>query len=276
MRFSFSSNAFRNYSLRETAGHIAAAGFAGMEIMCDTPHAWPYDLSVNDVRRIKGVLEEKGLEIANLNAFMMCAIQDFHHPSWIEAEPDFRRQRIDYTIRCIRLAESLGVSCISTEPGGPINGMKRETAMCLFMDGLAEVVPHALNCGVTLLIEPEPGLLIQTADEFLDLVHSFGADGIGLNFDVGHFYCVNEDPCLKMAQLKAYIRHFHLEDIPANREHRHIMLGEGGINIPLVLQQIQAIGYEGYVTVELYPYQESAPEVATRSMQFLREAAGHA
>ena len=79
-----------------------------------------------------------------------------------------------------------------------------------------------------------------------------------------------------MVQLKPYIRHFHLEDIPANREHRHIMLGEGGIDIPSVLEQIEAIGYDGYVTVELYPYQETAPEVAMRSMQFLQEAAIHA
>jgi sugar phosphate isomerase/epimerase len=274
MRFSFSSNAFRNFSLKEAADHIAAAGYAGIELMCDTPHAWPYDLSMADVANIKRFLDENGLAIANLNAFMMCAVQDFHHPSWIEADPDFRKQRIDYTIRCIRLAEAMGVPTISTEPGGPLNGMNRDLALDLFMDGLAQVVPHALKCGVTLLVEPEPGLLIQTSDEFIELIEKFGNEGIGLNFDVGHFYCVNEDPCTKIVELQPYIHHFHLEDIPVNREHRHIMLGEGGVNIPLVLDQINTIGYEGYVTVELYPYQESAPEVARRSMQFIRQIAG--
>jgi sugar phosphate isomerase/epimerase len=274
IQYSFSSNAFRNYSLEETAEHIRAAGYAGMEIMCDRPHAWPYDLSMDDVGQIKRFTAQKGLTIANLNAFMMCAIQDFHHPSWIEADRDFRRRRIDYTIRCIRLAEKLGVPTISTEPGGPVNGMSRELAMEIFMDGLNQVVPHARDCGVSLLIEPEPGLLIQTSDEFMELVRAFGTDGIGLNFDVGHFYCVNEDPCLKIAELQGYIHHFHLEDIPRTREHRHIMLGEGGIDISKVLDQINTIGYNGYVTVELYPYQETAPEIAKQSRRFLRRWEG--
>ncbi|BBO87577.1 sugar phosphate isomerase/epimerase family protein [Desulfosarcina ovata] len=274
MQFSFSSNAFRNFSLQEAAEHISIAGYAGLEIMCDTPHAWPYHLSKADVADIKRFMAKQDLEIANLNAFMMCAVQDFHHPSWIEADRDFRRQRIEYTIRCIRLAEKLGVPTISTEPGGPVNGMRRELAMEIFMDGLAQVTPHAVNCGVTVLIEPEPGLLIETADEFVKLIHGFGSDGIGLNFDVGHFYCVNEDPCLKIAELQGYIRHFHLEDIPLTREHRHIMLGEGGIDISKVLDQINTIGYNGYVTVELYPYQETAPEIAKRSRRFLRRLEG--
>lgn len=276
MKFSFSSNAFRSFSFEETVDCIASAGFSGLEIMCDRPHAWPWDLSKDDVQNIGRLLSRKGLNIANLNAFMMCAIEDFHHPSWIEEDREYRKKRIEYTIRCIRLAHALGAPTISTEPGGPVAGVNRDLALECFLEGLSQVTPYAVDAGITLLIEPEPGLLIQTSNEFLELIDAFGTDGIGLNFDVGHFYCVNEDPCQKIEELKPYIRHFHLEDIPRSREHRHIMLGEGGIDIPAVLRKIESIAYDGYVTVELYPYQSTAPEVATRSMQFLHQMVGYA
>jgi sugar phosphate isomerase/epimerase len=274
MKFSFSANAFRKYTLEETVAAISRAGFVGMELMCDVPHAWPYDLLKEDVSSIKKMMRVHNLSIANLNAFMMCAVQDFHHPSWIEPDESFRKIRVDYTLRCIELAADLGVETISTEPGGPLDGMKRDFAMEVFMEGLDKAVRHADENGVTILIEPEPGLLIETSEDFINFVDKFGAHRVGLNFDVGHFYCVGEDPATKVIELKDHIRHFHLEDIPESREHRHIQLGEGGVDIHHVLSTIDRIGYQGFVTVELYPYQDSAPEIAKQSMAFLNTLNG--
>ena len=205
MKFSFSSNAFRKYSLSEAADAISDAGYTGIEIMCDTPHAYPPDISAADISAIKNKLTGKGLSIANLNAFMLCAIDDFHHPSWIEKDKDYRELRIRHTLDCIDLAAKLGVSTISTEPGGPVNGMPRETALEIFMEGLSRVVPYAIEKGVVILIEPEPGLLIETSDQFVSFIDQFGHKGMGLNFDVGHFYCVGEDPAAKIKELKDYI-----------------------------------------------------------------------
>ena len=52
---------------------------------------------------------------------------------------------------------------------------------------------HAEKEGVLLLIEPEPGLLIETADQFLELMQHVDSPAIGLNFDIGHFFCVGDD-----------------------------------------------------------------------------------
>lgn len=276
MKFSFSANAFRRFTFLDAVRHIAEAGYTGIEIMCDTPHAFPTDLSGPDIRAIQEGVKREGLSIANLNGFMMCKIRDFHHPSWIEADKEFRELRIQYTLDCIDLAAKLGAGTVSTEPGGPLNGYSIETAREIFMEGLARVLPRAVEKGVVILIEPEPGLLIQTAADFVSFMDQFGQPGLGLNFDVGHFYCVGEDPVAKIAELKAYIHHFHLEDIPETREHRHILLGEGGIDIPAVLKAIEGTGYRGFVTVELYPYLESAPEIACKARRYLREACGYA
>src|SRR2546430_2887748 len=54
------------------------------------------------------------------------------------------------------------------------------------------VIAHAEKEGVLLLIEPEPDLLIETADQFLELMQHLDSPAVGLNFDIGHFYCVKD------------------------------------------------------------------------------------
>lgn len=265
MNFAFSTNAFRNFSFEVAAEAISAAGYQGIEIMCDTPHAWPDDLSDGDIVNIKETLEKNRLEISNLNAFMMCAVQDFHHPSWIEKDPEFRQVRIDYTLKCIDLAHRLGAKTISTEPGGPLEGMPRDTAMQMFIDGLQQVLGHAGEKDITVLVEPEPDLLIETSDQYLALVDQCSHPNLALNFDVGHFYCVGEDPVETVFKLKDHTRHYHLEDIPVTREHRHIMPGQGGIDIRGVLSAIRQTDYAGFITLELYPYLDEPQVTSARA-----------
>ncbi len=126
MKFAFSSNAFLRFDLKETIEIIAAAGYEGIEIMADAPHAYPLHLTEARVNEIRTTLEECNLSISNVNAFMHCADGDTYHPSWIEKDAALRAKRVDYTLRCIDLAEQLGATNISTEPGGPLEGMSRE------------------------------------------------------------------------------------------------------------------------------------------------------
>jgi sugar phosphate isomerase/epimerase len=269
MKFAFSTNAFRKYTFEDAAQAISRSGYTGIEIMCDTPHAWPDDLSETDIYHIKESLKRNQLEISNLNAFMMCAVQDFHHPSWIEKDPDFRQIRIDHTRKCIDLARRLGAETISTEPGGPLEGMHPDTAMQIFIDGLGQVLDDARDMGITVLVEPEPDLLIETSDQYLALIDQFSHPNLALNFDVGHFFCVGEDPVETVFKLSEYTRHYHLEDIAANREHHHIIPGQGAIDIPAVIHAIQETGYDGHVTLELYPYLDNPQLTAAQAKKVM-------
>jgi sugar phosphate isomerase/epimerase len=163
------------------------------------------------------------------------------------------------------LARELGAACITTEPGGPVEaGASWSGALELFVEGLKPVAEHAEAEGVLLLIEPEPGLLIETADQFLELMQHIDSPAVGLNFDIGHFYCVGEEPAPTVRRLAPYIRHFHLEDIAASRVHHHLIPGEGAIDFASTFQAIHDIGYQGWITVELYPYVDN-PDHAART-----------
>lgn len=271
MKFAFSSNAFLRCSLLEAIKIISATGYEGIEIMADVPHAYPLHLTDADIREIRAALDETHLEISNINAFMHHADGDTYHPSWIEKDPALRAKRIDYTLRCIDLAEKLGATTISTEPGGPLEGMTSEEGLQLFREGLAAVEGRAREKGVRILIEPEPGLLLENSDQFLRLFRELDPTVFGLNFDVGHFFCVGEDPSALVRRMMGVAHHFHLEDIAATRRHHHLMLGEGAIDLPGVLSAIEGSGYAGFVTVELYTYEHAAADAAMRAFQYLQK-----
>jgi sugar phosphate isomerase/epimerase len=271
MKFAFSSNAFRRYTLIETIQILSTLGYQGIEIMADVPHAYPTHLTDGDIRDIGKALDDHGLEISNMNAFMHHADGDTYHPSWIEPEAGLRAKRVDYTLRCLDLAAKLGAQTLSTEPGGPLLGMHPAEGLRLFLEGLRAVEKRARENSVRILIEPEPGLLIENSTQFATLFRELDPDVFGLNCDIGHFFCVGEDPVRIITDLKHFIHHFHLEDIASSREHYHLMLGEGAIDLPQVLQAILEMGYAGFVTVELYTYEEQAREVARKAYEYLQK-----
>jgi sugar phosphate isomerase/epimerase len=269
-RFAFSANAFRKLAFADALAEIRRAGYEGFELMADAPHAFPAHLTPEQTAALRDAIRASGLAVSNMNAFMMSAVRDFHHPSWIEPDPAFRRLRVEHTAAACRLARDLGVATLSTEPGGPLEeGMDRERAWAVFKEGLAEVLPVADACGVKVLVEPEPGLLIERADEMQRLLDEVPHPRLGLNFDMGHFYCVSEDPAALLRRFGPRVDHVHCEDIPADRRHYHSVPGEGAIDFHAVFEALRDIGYGGWVTVELYPFLDKPGEVAKRALEHL-------
>ncbi|ELY66713.1 sugar phosphate isomerase/epimerase family protein [Natrinema versiforme] len=272
MRFGFSTNAFREYQLEDAIESIADAGYDGVELLLDEPHLYPPDATDEEHERVTDILEQQGIAISNANAFMLTAIEGFHHPSYIEPDEEYRQRRIDYTLAALETAAALDHGYISIEPGGPIpDGKSRAWALDTFVDSLEQVIPKAEELGVDLLVEPEPDLLIETGDEFLELLERIDSPRVKCNFDAGHFYAVGEDPAELVEPLWEHTEHYHLEDIPADRAHEHTQLGDGAMDIDSFLSELEARDYDGFVTVELYPYEETPIETAREAMDYLEE-----
>jgi sugar phosphate isomerase/epimerase len=282
IKLAFSTNAFKRYSIEDSIREIANVGYSGVEILCDVPHAYPHTFTDDQVRALKKTLASSYMQISNLNAFTLYAIGDTYHPSWID---DSREMRIEHTIECIRLAKKIGAKHLSTEPGGPVPPLTPSSPPPpsqqqyqdigrlekIFLDGVTRVAKMAEEEDIKVLIEPEPGLLIENSRQFKNFMKKeiINSKYIRLNFDISHFYCVNEDPAKVVFELSDYIEHFHLADIAHTRIHNHLIPGKGSIDFRSVFDAVDDIGYRGFVTVELYPYQDNPVEAAKEAYNYL-------
>jgi sugar phosphate isomerase/epimerase len=274
MRLAFSSNAYLHFTIEETIARIADLGYRGIELLADVPHAWPAGLLPQQKRAIRTALDRYNLAISNINAFMMNAVADprqpYWHPSWIDPDPHYRAIRREHTKRALHLAAELGAPHITTEPGGPLaEGQTWETAAAIFYDEVMPCVELAEKLEIKLLIEPEPELLIEKFGQYLDFVGRIESPSVGLNFDIGHAYCVGEDPQQWVETMSPHTVHYHLEDIAATRVHQHLIPGRGAIDFEATMTAIHKTGYQGWLTVELYPYVENPEEAAREAREYL-------
>lgn len=273
IRLAFSTNAFKKNTITEAVDAIADIGYVGVEIMADVPHAYPERFGEWDRESLKQQHSRRGLVVSNINAFTLFACGDTYHPTWIEEDESLRETRIAHTIKSIELAHELGTKTVSLQPGGPLIGttMSRAEAGKRFAEGIRRVLDTAHKREITLGIEPEPGLFIQTAGEYLEFKNEFFRDEplVKMNCDIGHLFCVGDDPAAVIRDMPEHMAHVHLEDIGKNRVHQHLTPGKGVIDFGGVFEALEAVKYGGWVTVELYPYETTAAGVAKMAWEHL-------
>jgi sugar phosphate isomerase/epimerase len=269
MVFGYSTNAFKKFSLIESIEKIGRLGFKGVEIMGDRPHLYPPDFDENQLEHLNEILSKNNLTVTNLNSFTLFAVGNTYLPSWIEPEKERRQIRIRHTLDSLQTAKKLGCGNISIPPGGPLGGGSRQQAMKLFHQGLEQVVSTAEALGVMVLVEPEPNLMIETTAQFKEFIKDVKSKAVGINFDIGHFFCAGEDPRQAFEELFQWVGHVHIEDIAPSREHNHLIAGHGAIGFKEIFETMVRLGYRGHISLELYPYLDAPEEAGRESLEYL-------
>jgi protein FrlC len=279
IRYAFSTNAYSRFSLFEAIQRIHAHGYKGIEILADVPHAFPFQLSFKEISEVTRILEQTGLSVSNINAntalgfhpsTVLSIGEVVFEPSLCSKQKERRNERIDYTKRCIDLAVEWGSPCVSVTSGRCLPGNPPDQAFQYFSDSIQQILDYAIQKEINIGIEYEPGLLLENANEVAQLLKNVQSPNLGVNLDLGHVQVIGEPLNETIKRFADKIWNIHLEDI-RNQKHYHLIPGEGNMDFDAIFAALKSIGYERFVTLELYSYPDSPDDAANRSITFLEQ-----
>ncbi|SFR68581.1 sugar phosphate isomerase/epimerase family protein [Halogeometricum limi] len=277
MELAFSTNAYTNHTLPDAVRRIADHGYAGVELLGDVPHAYFPEFDADDVAALGDALAETGIAVSNVNAntasgyYSDAPPSAFFEPSVINPEADRRTWRVEYTKRAIDLAASTGAPSVCLSSGRPLPGTMPDEAYDHLVSSLHAILDYAEPRGVQVGIEFEPELLVECTDEVLTLIDDVGRDNLGVNLDVGHAAVYGEDLRESIEKSAGHITGVHLEDIAGGirGKHYHLVPGEGDLDFDVVFDSLDSIGYDGFVTLELYTYPDRPDWAAKTAFEAL-------
>lgn len=272
-RFGFGTNGFTNHRLSDALAVLADLGYDGVALTLDHGHLDPYaDDFRQQVSRLASRLDQLGLAVV-VETGARYLLDPFrkHFPALVS---DGAERRVDLLLRAVEAAADLGAQALSFWSGALPAGTPPAAGWERLARGVDRVLAAAVARGVTVGFEPEPGMLVDTIDQYDALRARIGhPEHLGLTLDIGHCQClepVTVPDCVRRAGRR--LVNVQIDDMRRGI-HEHLEFGTGEIDFPPVLSALAECGYSGLVSVELPRHSHAAPEVARRSLRYLRLAA---
>ena len=251
LRFAYNTNGAANHRLDDALALIAEAGYDGVALTLDHHHLDPYapDLP-GRAERLARRLGELGLGIViETGARYLLDPRAKHEPTLVSPEPGGREKRLDFLYRCVEVAAATHAEAVSFWAGVPGEGVDRAEARRWVVEGVAKVAERAAERGVVAALEPEPGMLVETLDDYVAVAEE--VPGLKLALDTGHCLVTGErDPAEAVREFAGVVGTVSIEDMRRG-VHEHLPFGEGDMDVPAVLRALEEARFGGLVCVEL-------------------------
>jgi sugar phosphate isomerase/epimerase len=277
MKLAFSTNAYTRFTLLEALRGIKRAGFSGVEILADVPHAYPDAITQPRISYVVQELETLELAVSNVN--VNCSFgywkdappEAYFEPGLISPNPMHRADRTRLILKAIDFAKAIGAENVSITSGRMLGGMPPDRAAAQFAESIKPILDHAETVGVNVGIECEPGLFLEYVSELREWIDRLNHPRFGANLDIGHCQVIGESIPEAVRLLGDRIWNLHVEDIPG-RKHYHVIPGEGTLDWNALRDALEGIRYGRYLTVELYTHAADPQTAAEKSFEFLSQA----
>ena len=97
-----------------------------------------------------------------------------------------------------------------------------------------------------------------------------GNQWIGANIDTGNMAGRGGDPVKAIRTLGNRIIHVHFKDVPAVGSHDCVAMGKGIVDIKGVIRELKAMGYDGWLSIEIETGDHDPTEEIIASAETLR------
>lgn len=267
LRYAICSGAFAGQTLPEMCRSAKRTGFTGLELDPTQLSANPALLTPAQRREWRDVFVGEDVPYVGVHGFLRLP-EGLHITTPDEA---VRKRSWEHFDRIIDLAADIGRNPTIVLGHGKqrqaIDGVSPADAANIVADGLARLAPHAQSRGVVIVMEPlAPHLcnVINTLDEAMAIVKYANSPAVQTIFDTHNTAAEKESMDRLIRRHFANIRHVHLNEMDGRYP------GSGNFPFPVVLRELSALNYTGWVSVELFDFKPDGETVASRSAEYLR------
>jgi protein FrlC len=245
VRIGFRTAGFKGWETERVVDVLAAIGYHGVELCLEAPDLRPETTKEERCEELRRRMDLLNIAVASVS---------YHG----DGEPS--EQRAENQIRAVQIAAWFGseVLVLNSERAQE----NREQQWEAFVNHVRRLAEEAERYGVYLAFEPEPLLLLENTEDMLRLIREVGSPRVAVNLDIGHCHITDPDPPASIRRLGRRIVHIHVEDI-LDKEHKHLIPGQGNLEIKPILAALRNIGYHGYYTIDLFDLGDD-PEATAR------------
>jgi len=269
-RYAMCNEAWGDTPLAGVCRQLKRIGYTGIEIAPFTLSPSPEDLPAARRREIRDVIASEGLTFVGLH-WLLVSPPGLHVTTPDTALRERSWHHVDALIDlCADLGDN-GVMVFGSPKQRATLGLETPAeAVLRFTDGLAGIAPHALQQGVTILVEALPANqcdVITRLEEAVAVVNQIGSPAVQTMFDTHNAVDETEPHAALLDRFFPLIRHVHVNEIDG----RHP--GTGNYDFRSVLEVLLRREYRGWVSLEVFDFKPGAPAIAAESLSHLEAQA---
>ena len=251
LRFAYNTNGTASHRLDDALVLMSEAGYDGVALTLDYNHFDPFAADWQaQAKALRCRLDTLGLGcVIETGARYLLDPRQKHEPTFVSASADGRARRIEFLQRAADIGAILGAEALSFWGGIPKPGVAAADARRWLVEGVVAVAGYAARNGVVPALEPEPGMIVETVDDWVDVARA--APELHLALDLGHLLVTNErTPAEAVAEFADRLGTVAIEDMKRGA-HVHLAFGEGDMDVSAALTSLERIGFRKLVCVEL-------------------------
>jgi sugar phosphate isomerase/epimerase len=268
VKFAVCNEIFESADLTEAYKFTCELGYTGLEVAPFTLGESPTKLTSSERTAFSKKARDSGLEVIGLH-WLLVKTEGFHLTT---NDTAVRKRTADYFRELIELCSDLGGSIMvlgSPKQRNFIAPMTHSSAMGNAADLISSISDQLLAHSVTLAIEPlgpSEGNFLNLAAQGVELIRQIDCPNVKLHLDVKAMSSEPTGVGDIIRENRQELVHFHANDPNL------LGPGMGEFDQRPVFQALQDIGYNDWVSVEVFDFALGYKEILKRSWHGMHSA----
>jgi len=270
MKFAICNEIFQGWSLDDTMAFAAKTGYDAIEIAPFTISKYVTEIPAEQRQKIRETAKKNGIAISGIHWVLVQADGMYLNHN----EEAVRDRSAQYLCELVNFCADIGGKIIvvgSPKQRNVPEGATKEQAWDWARETFGNSVRLARERAVTLCLEPLAPTetnFINTAADAIKFVEQFSSPNFKIILDVKAM-CSEGKPIPEIIRASwPHFAYFHANDKNLKGP------GFGDVDFKPIVAALKSVGYNGYVSVEVFKFEEGPEAIATRSLEYLKRVFG--